>query len=78
MPKLLSIEDFKILLRNERKEKCFKIINRGKLWYDCLTSEQLAELKNWYWAWLNVTETLVIPVEPKWLYDKLQEEEITL
>lgn len=65
-------------LRDLRKVECFPIINRGKLWYDCLTPAQLGELKSWYWAWLNVTETLVIPVKPAWLNEKLNEEEIVI
>ena len=35
-------------LRNMRERVCFPVINRGKLWYDSLTSEQLNELKKWY------------------------------
>ena len=65
-------------LRKQRDKVCFPIINRGKLWYDCLTVEQLAELRDWYWAWLNVTETLEIPLTPTWLQDKLTGEEILL
>lgn len=65
-------------LREQRSKVCFPIINRGKLWYDCLTNTQLSELRDWYWAWLNVTETLEIPVTPKWLLDKMSEEEILL
>lgn len=54
-------------LRYERLNTCFSIINRGKLWYDSLTPQQLEELKEWYEKWLNVTETLVIPTKPAWL-----------
>ena len=78
MPRRLEKEELIKLLRNERKQVCFPIINRGKLWYDCLTNEQLAELKNWYWDWLNVTTTLVIPVTPLWLKNKIYEEEIVI
>jgi len=59
-------EILKEILRKER-EFVFKIINRGKLWYDSLTPEQLQELKVWYEAWLNVTNTLVRPEKPSWL-----------
>lgn len=55
------------VLRYERLNKCFPTINRGKLWYDSLTPQQLKELKEWYEKWLNVTETLVIPTKPAWL-----------
>lgn len=54
-------------LRVQRESECFNIINRGKLWYDNLTEQQLIELNNWYKEWLDVTITKVIPVKPKWL-----------
>lgn len=62
-------------LRNERKERCFKVINRGKLWYERLTNEQIGELREWYQAWLDVTKTLVMPEEPLWLNSTLKDEE---
>ena len=54
-------------LRIQREQECFLIINRGKLWYDNLTEEQLKELNTWYNAWLDVTETRVIPEMPIWI-----------
>lgn len=54
-------------LRERREVECFPIINRGKLWYDTLTTKQLKELNEWYQAWLNVTETLIVPDKPSWL-----------
>lgn len=54
-------------LRERREYECFHIINRGELWYRTLTNEQLAELQDWYAAWLNVTETLIVPDKPSWL-----------
>lgn len=54
-------------LRAKREVECFTIINRGKLWYDNLSDKQKEELKVWYTAWLNVTETLVEPTKPEWL-----------
>lgn len=59
----LIIEDF----RNRRERECFPYINRGSLWYDTLTNEQKLELQVWYAAWLNVTQTLVVPQKPTWL-----------
>lgn len=53
--------------RSQREEKCFSIINRGQLWYDGLTEQQIAELTAWYKDWLNVTQTLEVPSKPKWL-----------
>ena len=54
-------------LRARRETECFPIINRGRLWYDSLTSEQTQELNTWYQAWLDVTETLEIPQKPIWI-----------
>ena len=54
-------------MRLQREQKCFPIINRGKLWYDKLTSEQTLELKNWYQAWLDAPQTGVVPDRPAWL-----------
>lgn len=61
------LENKKDELRNKRKSECFTIINRGILWYDNLTQEQLNELNKWYNDWLNVTDTLIEPVKPEWL-----------
>ena len=54
-------------LRNKREVECFSIINRGALWYNTLTEEQLVELQDWYKAWLDVTETRVIPEKLDWI-----------
>ena len=54
-------------LRSQRKNACFPYINRGYLWYSKLTEEQKEELDTWYNAWLDVTETKVIPEKPEWL-----------
>lgn len=54
-------------LRILREKECFSVINRGQAWYDSLTSEQSAELQEWYQAWLNVTETKEIPKKPDWI-----------
>lgn len=54
-------------LRATRDVECFPIINRGSLWYDTLTDGQKEELKTWYKAWLDVTETKIVPEKPKWL-----------
>ena len=51
-----------------RQIQCFDIIdNRSPMWYQRLTHEQTQELNNWYQAWLDVTETHIIPVKPEWL-----------
>lgn len=60
-------EDELNLLRLQREEECFPYINRGELWYDNLTQEQRIELSVWYQAWLDVTETKIIPTKPSWL-----------
>lgn len=64
-----EIEDNRILkdLRSQREKMCFPYINRGELWYNRLTAEQKTELGIWYHAWLDVTETKVVPVTPEWL-----------
>lgn len=54
-------------LRHQRKNECFPIINRGQLWYNKLTEIEKVELKEWYEAWLNVTETFIIPDKPNWI-----------
>ena len=60
-------EELKKELRRRRKTECFAIVDRSKLWYDTLTSQQYQELRAWYDAWLSVTETKVIPTKPEWL-----------
>lgn len=54
-------------LRQRREQECFSIINRGSLWYDKLSGQQLEELEEWYQKWLDVTETLEAPETPEWL-----------
>lgn len=54
-------------LRAQREQECFPIVNRGQLWYEMLTDAQKSELSAWYNAWLDVTETLVVPTKPSWL-----------
>jgi hypothetical protein len=54
-------------IRQRREQECFSIINRGSLWYEMLTEEQKKELKTWYQAWLDATDTRVMPDKPAWL-----------
>lgn len=54
-------------LRIRREQTCFPVINRGELWYKHLSAEQTAELDAWYQAWLDVTETRIIPDMPGWI-----------
>lgn len=56
-----------VYLRSQRDKACFPYINRGYLWYSKLTDEQKNELDTWYQAWLDVTDTRVIPTAPEWL-----------
>lgn len=74
----MKININKDVIRKRRERECFPIINRGQLWYNCLTIEQRAELNGWYHAWLNATETGYIPPMPSWLNDKIEKEEILL
>lgn len=62
-------------IRKRRARECFPIVNRGKLWYNRLSSEQVEELDKWYSAWLDAPETHTIPTEPEWLKNKLLMEE---
>lgn len=56
-------------LRAKRQRECFAITDRGQLWYDNLTDERKSELGSWYQAWLNVTDTKIVPIKPVWLND---------
>ena len=60
-------ELYKQELRDRREKECFSIINRGQLWYESLDGQQRTELRDWYNAWLKVTETLIIPEKPTWI-----------
>lgn len=66
------------VIREQRNKICFPIINRGRLWYDRLTEEQVAELRDWYSAWLDAPDTLIAPKTPEWVNLKTTEEEILL
>ena len=65
--KLYTEEEYIHNLRAKRERECFSIINRGQLWYDTLSEKQKVELKEWYIAWLDVTDTLVVPNKPNWI-----------
>lgn len=60
-------EQKKGALRERRETECFSVINRGWIWYSCLTLTQWRELRTWYLAWLNVTQTLTVPERPAWI-----------
>ena len=63
----LQTEAKKAEFRLRRETECFSVINRGQLWYEGVSITQLLELRQWYKAWLNVTETMVVPEKPAWL-----------
>ena len=67
--KLQSVNNVHIAdeLRFKREKTCFPIINRGELWYSRLTADQKKELDAWYQAWLDVTDTKVLPDTLTWL-----------
>ena len=69
----LTLEEKKARWRKKREDKCFKILDRSKFWYDSLTADETKELKEWYNKWLNVTETLEEPETPKWLIETISE-----
>lgn len=64
---MLNEERFNEELRLKRQKLCFIYINRGELWYNRLSDTQKNELDTWYQAWLDVTDTKVIPTAPEWL-----------
>lgn len=73
----LTEEQYKIeqqiLLNHEvsqiraKRDECFRIVNRGQVWYNTLNEEQKNELQLWYEAWLDAPETKNIPIIPKWI-----------
>ncbi len=63
-------------IRLRRETECFAVINRGKLWYDRLSVVQEVQLADWYEAWLNAPETLVVPERPSWIDSKIESEEV--
>lgn len=77
---MLTNERIIKIVRDRRAKECFPIINRGFVWYNRLSREQLNELNDWYQAWLDAPETGLIPATPKWINKKLtkEEEEILL
>lgn len=54
-------------IRNRRETECFPIVNRGQLWYDKLSKKKKEELEQWYQAWLDATNTGVVPEKLAWL-----------
>ena len=60
-------EERKAEYRERREKECFAIVNRGQLWYEGISIQQMLELRQWYKDWLNVTETMVVPEKPAWL-----------
>ena len=65
--KEIEVDRELVHLRAQREKYCFPYINRGYLWYSKLTVVQKEELDSWYQAWLDVTETKVVPEIPAWL-----------
>ena len=63
----VQTEELKAEYRQRRESECFSVVNRGQLWYEGVSLSQLIELRAWYKAWLNVTETMVVPEKPAWL-----------
>ena len=64
-------------LRARRESECFSVVNRGWLWYSCLSTSEWQELRSWYLAWLNVTNTMTVPERPSWI-DSLDTSKIPL
>lgn len=53
-------------LRQTRRAECFEFYNR-RFPKGYLTEEMEIELDQWYYSWLDVTETRIIPQRPSWL-----------
>lgn len=49
------------------RDECFRIVNRGEVWYSILTEQQKIELKQWYLEWLDAPKTKIIPKKPIWI-----------
>lgn len=60
-------------IRRQREDQCFPYINRGNLWYQRLSQEQLEQLEAWYGAWLDAPQTLEMPGRLSWLDEEIQE-----
>lgn len=55
-------------LRRRRQKACFKFLDgKSQMWYRMLSEDQTKELKQWYQAWLDVTDTHIIPTTPSWI-----------
>lgn len=63
----VQTEEQQRIFRKRRETECFAVVNRGQLWYEGITLQQMLELRQWYKAWLNVTKTMVVPERPAWL-----------
>lgn len=62
-----QLDEQKASLRTRREKECFSVVNRGWIWYSTLTLSQWRELRSWYLAWLDVTDTLTVPERPSWV-----------
>ena len=54
-------------MQNAPNGRRYKKDEPGDVQYDTLSEGQLSELKNWYQAWLDGTNTQTIPEKPEWL-----------
>lgn len=62
-------------LRRRRENECFEICDRA-VWYDTLTDAQKTDVRTWRQAWLEVTDTLIVPKQPHWLQEKNNSNEV--
>lgn len=72
---IVNIQHQQNTIRAKRQKICFPVVNRGQIWYEELTAEQLTELREWYHAWLDATETLIEPETPEWLNQNIASKE---
>ena len=70
-PKLVDYikneEDIVKELRLRREKECFAIVNRGSLYFEQFTPEQMSQIRDWYNSWLEVTKTKAIPEKPNFI-----------
>lgn len=54
-------------IRRKRSREFATYLDRSPYFFEKLSEEQDAELREWYQAWLDAPATLVIPDRPLWL-----------
>ena len=66
MDKKLLSETTKAKIRKRREKECFAICDRA-VWFYELPIERRKEVEIWRAAWLDATETGIVPAKPAWI-----------